>query len=110
MRGGGLYLDKISRITRWHRIFLGGGEVLGGGNGGLLFRGKGSTAAPPPRNLESMEVLCEMLNSVGKKLDRQQARASMDSYFRSGGRLGGYVGTIAGIQQIKHPTYFTSVW
>jgi hypothetical protein len=46
------------------------------------------------RNLESMEVLCEMLNSVGKKLDRQQARASMDSYFQQ-------LEEIAGMHPVK---------
>eukprot|EP00668_Euglena_longa_P004979 GGOE01005847.1.p1 GENE.GGOE01005847.1~~GGOE01005847.1.p1 ORF type:complete len:1039 (-),score=252.58 GGOE01005847.1:994-4038(-) len=33
------------------------------------------------RNLESMETLIEMLNQVGKKLDRQQVKVNMDMYF-----------------------------
>jgi len=35
-----------------------------------------------PRNVESMETLNEMLNTVGKKLDRVQAKPHMDMYFQ----------------------------
>jgi|UniRef100_A0A7S4FUQ9 translation initiation factor 4G len=34
-----------------------------------------------PRNFESMETLHEMLQAVGKKLDRAQAKQHMDNYF-----------------------------
>lgn len=45
-----------------------------------------------PRNIESIETLHEMLNVVGKKLDRLQAQSNMDMYFE----------TLAGIAQ-THP-------